>query len=279
MKQKKIKTLITLLNARERTKRVLKRYDELYSKQALNLTFQSEIQDTLNYFKINLYNYIRAIKDKKEYFDKYPNLESELNKEVIPLIVESSNSTYTIYELYSVYRNRYEHPNKIDDAEQYTIFYTSISQKEFIQLFDICNNVVDFELSKLTPDEIQSMILENPETIISIQKSILHLDKQNEKEKEEHLELYQQNKLLLQKLKNIKFNNLTENSIDEIYKEFENYFSTTYFKKEFVEYYGETMYKKLLEIYKNENESTKQIEQEIKAFYQTLLKQSLKVEK
>ena len=39
------------------------------------------------------------------------------------------------------------------------------------------------------------------------------------------------------------------------------------------------MYKKLLEIYKNENESTKQIEQEIKAFYQTLLKQSLKVEK
>ena len=69
MKQKKIKTLITLLNARERTKRALKRYDELYSKQALNLTFQSEIQDTLNYFKINLYNYIRAIKDKKEYFD------------------------------------------------------------------------------------------------------------------------------------------------------------------------------------------------------------------
>ena len=80
MKQKKIKTLITLLNARERTKRALKRYDELYSKQALNLTFQLEIQDTLNYFKINLYNYIRAIKDKKEYFDKYQNLESELNK-------------------------------------------------------------------------------------------------------------------------------------------------------------------------------------------------------
>ena len=115
MKQKKIKTLISLLNARERTKRFLKRYNELLKKHALDLTFQVEIQDTLNNFKINLYNYIRAIKDKKEYFDKYPNLESELNKEVIPLIVESSNSTYTIYELYSVYRNRYEHPNKIDD--------------------------------------------------------------------------------------------------------------------------------------------------------------------
>lgn len=274
MKQKKIKTLITLLNARERTKRALKRYDELYSKQALNLTFQSEIQDTLNYFKINLYNYIRAIKDKKEYFDKYQKLESELNKKVIPLNAESLNSTYTIYELYSVYRNRYEHPNKIDDADQYTIFHTSIPQKEFIQLFHICNNVVDFELNKLTSVEIKSMILENPETIISIQKSVLHLDKQNEKEKEEHLELYQQNKMLLQKLKNINFNNLTENLIDEIYEEFKNYFLNTYFKKEFVEYYGETMYKKLLEIYSNENGSTKQIVQEIQTFYQTLLKQS-----
>ena len=274
MKQKKIKTLITLLNARERTKRALKRYDELYSKQALNLTFQLEIQDTLNYFKNNLYNYIRAIKDKKEYFDKYQNLESELNKKVIPLNAESLNSTYTIYELYSVYRNRYEHPNKIDDADQYTIFHTSIPQKEFILLFHICNNVVDFELNKLTSDEIKSMILENPETIISIQKSILHLDKQNEKEKEEHLELYQQNKMLLQKLKNINFNNLTENLIDEIYEEFKNYFLNTYFKKEFVEYYGETMYKKLLEIYNNENGSTKQIVQEIQTFYQTLLKQS-----
>ena len=274
MKQKKIKTLITLLNARERTKRALKRYDELYSKQALNLTFQLEIQDTLNYFKINLYNYIRAIKDKKEYFDKYQNLESELNKKVIPLNAESLNSTYTIYELYSVYRNRYEHPNKIDDADQYTIFHTSIPQKEFILLFHICNNVVDFELNKLTSDEIKSMILENPETIISIQKSILHLDKQNEKEKEEHLELYQQNKMLLQKLKNINFNNLTENLIDEIYEEFKNYFLNTYFKKEFVEYYGETMYKKLLEIYNNENGSTKQIVQEIQTFYLTLLKQS-----
>ena len=273
MKQKKIKTLISLLTARERTKRALKSYDELYSKQALNLTFQLEIQDTLNYFKINLYNYIRAIKDKKEYFDKYQNLDSELNKKVIPLNAESSNSIYTIYELYSVYRNRYEHPNKIDDADQYTIFHTSIPQKEFIQLFHICNNVVDFELNKLTPDEIKSMILENPETIISIQKSILHLDKQNEKEKEKHLELYQQNKKLLQKLKNINFNNLTENLIDEIYEEFKNYFSNTYFKKEFVEYYGETMYKKLLEIYNNENGSTKQIVQEIQTFYQTLLKQ------
>lgn len=274
MKQKKIKTLITLLNARERTKRALKRYDELYSKQALNLTFQLEIQDTLNYFKINLYNYIRAIKDKKEYFDKYQKLESELNKKVIPLNAESLNSTYTIYELYSVYRNRYEHPNKIDDADQYPIFHTSIPQKEFIQLFHICNNVLDFELNKLTSVEIKSMILENPETIISIQKSILHLDKQNEKEKEEHLELYQQNKMLLQKLKNINFNNLTENLIDEIYEEFKNYFLNTYFKKEFVEYYGETMYKKLLEIYNNENGSTKQIVQEIQNFYQTLLKQS-----
>ena len=274
MKQKKIKTLITLLNARERTKRALKRYDELYSKQALNLTFQLEIQDTLNYFKINLYNYIRAIKDKKEYFDKYQNLEFELNKKVIPLNAESLNSTYTIYELYSVYRNRYEHPNKIDDADQYTIFHISIPQKEFIQLFHICNNVVDFELNKLTSDEIKSMILENPETIISIQKSILHLDKQNEKEKEEHLELYQQNKMLLEKLKNINFNNLTENLTDDIYEEFKNYFFNTCFKKEFVEYYGETMYKKLLEIYSNENGSTKQIVQEIQNFYQTLLKQS-----
>ena len=274
MKQKKIKTLITLLNARERTKRTLKRYDELYSKQALNLTFQLEIQDTLNYFKINLYNYIRAIKDKKEYFDKYQKLESELNKKVIPLNAESLNSTYTIYELYSVYRNRYEHPNKIDDADQYTIFHTSIPQKEFILLFHICNNVVDFELNKLTSVEIKSMILENPETIISIQKSILHLDKRNEKEKEEHLELYQQNKMLLQKLKNINFNNLTENLIDEIYEEFKNYFLNTYFKKEFVEYYGETMYKKLLEIYNNENGSTKQIVQEIQTFNQTLLKQT-----
>ena len=183
MKQKKIRTLISLLNARERTKRNLEKYNELYNKKQLDLSFQLEIQDTLNSFKINLYNYIRAIKDKKEYFDKYSNLESELNKEVVSLTAGLSDKTYTIYELYSVYRNRYEHPSKIDSDEQYAVFHTSISQEEFVQLFDICDNVVDFELSKLTPEEIQSIILENPEIIISIQKSIFCLDEKNERGK------------------------------------------------------------------------------------------------
>lgn len=215
MKQKKIKTLISLLNARERTKRNLKRYNELCNKKQLDSSFQLEIRDTLNSFKINLYNYIRAIKDKKEYFDKYSNLASELDKEVGSLIANLSDKTYTVYELYSVYRNRYEHPSKIDSDEQYAIFHTSISQEKFVQLFDVCNNVVDFELSKLIPEEIQSMILGNPETIISIQKLILHLDKQNENGKKAYPDLYQQSKLLLEKLKKISVDNLTENLIDE----------------------------------------------------------------
>lgn len=278
MKQKKIRTLISLLNARERTKRNLKRYNELHNKKQLDLSFQLEIQDTLNSFKINLYNYIRAIKDKKEYFDKYSNLESELNKEVVPVTTGLSDKTYTIYELYSVYRNRYEHPSKIDSDEQYAVFHTSISQKEFVQLFDICNYVVDFELSKLTSEEIQSIILENPETIISIQKSIFCIDEKNERGKKVHPELYQQNKLLLQKLKNINFTKLTERLIDEIYKDFKEYFYNKCFKKEFIEYYGETMYKKLLEIYINENKSIEQIENDIKSFYQVLLNQSINVE-
>lgn len=279
MKQKKIRTLISLLNARERTKRNLEKYNELYNKKQLDLSFQLEIQDTLNSFKINLYNYIRAIKDKKEYFDKYSNLESELNKEVVSLTAGLSDKTYTIYELYSVYRNWYEHPSKIDSDEQYAVFHTSISQEEFVQLFDICDNVVDFELSKLTPEEIQSIILENPEIIISIQKSIFCLDEKNERGKKVHPELYQQNKLLLQKLKNINFTKLTERLIDEIYKDFKEYFYNKYFKKEFIEYYGETMYKKLLEIYINENKNIEQIKNDIKSFYQVLLNQSIDVEK
>lgn len=279
MKQKKIRTFISLLNARERTKRNLEKYNELYNKKQLDLSFQLEIQDTLNSFKINLYNYIRAIKDKKEYFDKYSNLESELNKEVVSLTAGLSDKTYTIYELYSVYRNRYEHPSKIDSDEQYAVFHTSISQEEFVQLFDICDNVVDFELSKLTPEEIQSIILENPEIIISIQKSIFCLDEKNERGKKVHPELYQQNKLLLQKLKNINFTKLTERLIDEIYKDFKEYFYNKYFKKEFIEYYGETMYKKLLEIYINENKNIEQIKNDIKSFYQVLLNQSIDVEK
>lgn len=279
MKQKKIRTLISLLNARERTKRNLEKYNELYNKKQLDLSFQLEIQDTLNSFKINLYNYIRAIKDKKEYFDKYSNLESELNKEVVSLTAGLSDKTYTIYELYSVYRNRYEHPSKIDSDEQYAVFHTSISQEEFVQLFDICDNVVDFELSKLTPEEIQSIILENPEIIISIQKSIFCLDEKNERGKKVHPELYQQNKLLLQKLKNINFTKLTERLIDEIYKDFKEYFYNKYFKKEFIEYYGETIYKKLLEIYINENKNIEQIKNDIKSFYQVLLNQSIDVEK
>lgn len=279
MKQKKIRTLISLLNARERTKRNLEKYNELYNKKQLDLSFQLEIQDTLNSFKINLYNYIRAIKDKKEYFDKYSNLESELNKEVVSLTAGLSDKTYTIYELYSVYRNRYEHPSKIDSDEQYAVFHTSISQEEFVQLFDICDNVVDFELSKLTPEEIQSIILENPEIIISIQKSIFCLDEKNERGKKVHPELYLQNKLLLQKLKNINFTKLTERLIDEIYKDFKEYFYNKYFKKEFIEYYGETMYKKLLEIYINENKNIEQIKNDIKSFYQVLLNQSIDVEK
>ena len=249
------------------------------NKKQLDLSFQLEIQDTLNSFKINLYNYIRAIKDKKEYFDKYSNLESELNKEVVSLTAGLSDKTYTIYELYSVYRNRYEHPSKIDSDEQYAVFHTSISQEEFVQLFDICDNVVDFELSKLTPEEIQSIILENPEIIISIQKSIFCLDEKNERGKKVHPELYQQNKLLLQKLKNINFTKLTERLIDEIYKDFKEYFYNKYFKKEFIEYYGETMYKKLLEIYINENKNIEQIKNDIKSFYQVLLNQSIDVEK
>lgn len=83
----------------------------------------------------------------------------------------------------------------------------------------------------------------------------------------------------MQKLKNINFTKLTERLIDEIYKDFKEYFYNKYFKKKFIEYYGETMYKKLLEIYINENKNIEQIKNDIKSFYQVLLNQSIDVEK
>ena len=251
MEEKKKHILSSILIGKNKVDKYLNEYKRLINniQKKFDTDIQNDINSKFEQFQINLYNYARAIVDKKEYFENAHKLECLFNETIISKNLKCQSKEYIFAELYRAFRNKNEHYDKVNCEEEYIIFKTSIDKEKFFRLYDVCNYVLNYELNKLQKNELLDFILSNIEIRVSYEKSIIVLEEANEKNKNEFQNIYEFNRLMIEDFKNIDFKNTTIEQLDYIYFKLKDYLLSKEYKEEFIKRYGLNLYKELLNVY------------------------------
>lgn len=251
MVEEKKKVLSSILNGKIKVSKSLEEYKNVVN-DIKNIDYQSNLNVKFEQFQIALYNYSRAIMDQKKYFELSGKIEKIFNKIIIPNSDEYSSRKYTFFDLYRAFRNRNEHYDKINCETEYIIFKTSILKDVFFRLYEVCNEVLDYELNKLTYEEIISFLLSNIEIKTNYEKVKIALRKSNEENKDKNPNIYNEIKNLLKDFSGIDLDNITIEQLDYICNKFKSYILSENYKKEFVNIYGINLYEELLKIYNDD---------------------------
>lgn len=257
MEEKKKHILSSILIGKNKVDKYLNEYKRLINniQKKFDTDIQNDINSKFEQFQINLYNYARAIVDKKEYFENAHKLECLFNETIISKNLKCQSKEYIFAELYRAFRNKNEHYDKVNCEEEYIIFKTSIDKEKFFRLYDVCNYVLNYELNKLQKNELLDFILSNIEIRVSYEKSIIVLEEANEKNKNEFQNIYEFNRLMIEDFKNIDFKNTTIEQLDYIYFKLKDYLLSKEYKEEFIKRYGLNLYKELLNMYNDDTSS------------------------
>ena len=251
MVEEKKKVLSSILNGKIKVSKSLEEYKNVVN-DIKNIDYQSNLNVKFEQFQIALYNYSRAITDQKKYFELSGKIEKIFNKIIIPNSDEYSSRKYTFFDLYRAFRNRNEHYDKINCETEYIIFKTSILKDVFFRLYEVCNKVLDYELNKLTYEEIISFLFSNIEIKTNYEKVKIALRKSNEENKDKNPNIYNEIKNLLKDFSGIDLDNITIEQLDYICNKFKSYILSENYKKEFVNRYGINLYEELLKIYNDD---------------------------
>ncbi len=251
MVEEKKKVLSSILNGKIKVSKSLEEYKNVVN-DIKNIDYQSNLNVKFEQFQIALYNYSRAITDQKKYFELSGKIEKIFNKIIIPNSDEYSSRKYTFFDLYRAFRNRNEHYDKINCETEYIIFKTSILKDVFFRLYEVCNEVLDYELNKLTYEEIISFLFSNIEIKTNYEKVKIALRKSNEENKDKNPNIYNEIKNLLKDFSGIDLDNITIEQLDYICNKFKSYILSENYKKEFVNRYGINLYEELLKIYNDD---------------------------
>lgn len=270
----KKKVLASILNGKNKVTKSLNNYlsIEKNQKDKFDLDSQIYLKSCCEEFQINLYNYYRSIKDKKSYFEDYNLIEKKLNKPIIPKSWKKITSNYTFDDLFKAFRNRKEHYDKVNCEEEYTLFKTSVTKNQLIDLYNCCNQVLDKELSKLGEDEFLNFITSNSEIKISFDILLTNIIETNEKNKAMYPTIYELNNIMIELFKNINLETITMNELDNIYYELNDLLKKEVYKDEFVKLYGLDLYNYLLNMYKDENSTFEDDKQKLNYFFSEVLK-------
>ncbi len=270
----KKKVLASILNGKNKVTKSLNNYlsIEKNQKDKFDLDSQIYLKSCYEEFQINLYNYYRSIKDKKSYFEDYNLIEKKLNKPIIPKNWKKITSNYTFDDLFKAFRNRKEHYDKVNCEEEYTLFKTSVTKNQLIDLYNCCNQVLDKELSKLGEDEFLNFITSNSEIKISFDILLTNIIETNEKNKAMYPTIYELNNIMIELFKNINLETITMNELDNIYYELNDLLKKEVYKDEFVKLYGLDLYNYLLNMYKDENSTFEDDKQKLNYFFSEVLK-------
>lgn len=270
----KKKVLSSILNGKNKVTKSLNNYLSIEKNQndKFDLDSQIYLKSCYEEFQINLYNYYRSIKDKKNYFEKYNLIEKILNKTVIPKSWKETTINYTFDDLFRAFRNKMEHYDKINCEEEYTLFKTSITKEQLINLYNCCNQVLDKELSKLNEDEILNFITSNSEIKVSFDILLTNIIEINEKNKIQYPIIYELNNTMIELFKNINLDMITMDEFDDIYYKLNELLENRDYKDEFIKIYGLDLYDYLLNMYNDENTTFEEDRQNFKYFLQEIFK-------
>ena len=172
MEEKKKRILSSILIGKNKVDRYLNDYKNLINdaQMKFDMDVQNNINSKFEQFQINLYNYARSIVDKSEYFENSNKIDLLFNEVIVPKNLKQQSIKYSFFDLYRAFRNKNEHYDKINCEDEYIIFKTSISKEKFFQLYDVCNEILNYELNKLEENELINFILSNIEIRASYEK-------------------------------------------------------------------------------------------------------------
>ena len=269
MEEKKKRILSSILIGKSKVDRYLNDYKKLINdvQMKFDIDVQNNINSKFEQFQINLYNYARSIVDKSEYFENSNKIDLLFNEVIVPKNLKQQSIKYSFFELYRAFRNKNEHYDKINCEDEYIIFKTSISKEKFFQLYDVCNEILNYELNKLEENELINFILSNIEIRASYEKSIIAMESANEKGKKEFPNIYNLNRLMIEDFKNIDFENITIEQLDYIYFKLKDYLLSDEYKEEFIKRYGLNLYNKVLNMYNDDDSSFEEDKKRISSYF------------
>ena len=269
MEEKKKRILSSILIGKNKVDRYLNDYKKLINdvQMKFDIDVQNNINSKFEQFQINLYNYARSIVDKSEYFENSNKIDLLFNEVIVPKNLKQQSIKYSFFELYRAFRNKNEHYDKINCEDEYIIFKTSISKEKFFQLYDVCNEILNYELNKLEENELINFILSNIEIRASYEKSIIAMESANEKGKKEFPNIYNLNRLMIEDFKNIDFENITIEQLDYIYFKLKDYLLSDEYKEEFIKRYGLNLYNEVLNMYNDDDSSFEEDKKRISSYF------------
>lgn len=269
MEEKKKRILLSILIGKNKVDRYLNDYKNLINdaQMKFDIDVQNNINSKFEQFQINLYNYARSIVDKSEYFDKSNKIDLLFNEVIVSQNLKQQSIKYSFFDLYRAFRNKNEHYDKINCEDEYIIFKTSISKEKFFQLYDVCNEILNYELNKLEENELINFILSNIEIRASYEKAIIALENANEKGKKEFSNIYNINRLMIEDFKSVDFENITIEQLDCIYFKLRDYLLSDGYKEEFIKRYGLKLYHEVLKMYNDDDSSFEEDKKRISSYF------------
>lgn len=269
MEEKKKRILSSILIGKNKVDRYLNDYKKLINdvQMKFDIDVQNNINSKFEQFQINLYNYARSIVDKSEYFENSNKIDLLFNEVIVPKNLKQQSIKYSFFDLYRAFRNKNEHYDKINCEDEYIIFKTSISKEKFFQLYDVCNEILNYELNKLEENELINFILSNIEIRASYEKSIIAMESANEKGKKEFPNIYNLNRLMIEDFKNIDYENITIEQLDYIYFKLKDYLLSDEYKEEFIKRYGLNLYNEVLNMYNDDDSSFEEDKKRISSYF------------
>lgn len=269
MEEKKKRILSSILIGKNKVDRYLNDYKKLINdvQMKFDIDVQNNINSKFEQFQINLYNYARSIVDKSEYFENSNKIDLLFNEVIVPKNLKQQSIKYSFFDLYRAFRNKNEHYDKINCEDEYIIFKTSISKEKFFQLYDVCNEILNYELNKLEENELINFILSNIEIRASYEKSIIAMESANEKGKKEFPNIYNLNRLMIEDFKNIDYENITIEQLDYIYFKLKDYLLSNEYKEEFIKRYGLNLYNEVLNMYNDDDSSFEEDKKRISSYF------------
>ena len=272
----KKKVLASILNGKSKVSKSLDSYllIEKKLKEKFDLDLQVDLNSFYEEFQIDLYNYYRSIKDKKVYFEDYNLIKDIMDTPINIKSWKNIKTNYTFDDLFRAFRNKKEHYDKINCEEEYTLFKSSITKEQLMDLYNCCNKVLDKELSKLNKDEILNFVTANPEMKALIDIFLTNSIEINEKNKEKNHVIYELNNIMIEMFKKVDPDSVTLNELGDNYYKIYELLKNKDYKYELVKMYGINLYNYLLNMYKDNNTTFEEDKQKLNYFLQEILKVS-----
>lgn len=227
MDRKLSRVMSSILEGRKKAVDAHKEYKDLLMNKPdiISFNYNSSVNKKYDEFRVKLYNYINAVKNKRPYFEKYILIEEKLNH--IPKGANGKN----VYLLLKAFRHKNEHPENIEYEEDYVLCIENITLEILEELLYLTNDVLENEFKNYEEDSILQIVLSNPDLVFGAKKFYNKMLEISKIKDEKYPEIYDYNQELMAKLSDFDFKNLNFDSLESILEIIKPYIENPNVKK------------------------------------------------